>query len=433
MDVPHEPADRDARVCLNFLRDLLAGYRPPEFRVRLWDGTTWQPDPAAPVRFTLRFEHPGAVRNVFARPSSLSIGEAFVRGEFDVEGDFEAACALADYLFALRPGLFGRLRYLLRVRTLPRGRADQAGAAHPGSRAAAGDRNRVRDAVNYHYELPPEFFAVWLDRQVVYSCAYFGSPDDALDAAQERKLDYVCRKLDLRPGERFFDLGCGWGALVVHAARHYGVEATGVTLSPKQAEVARQRIAAAGVADRCRVEVLDYRDADPRGGFDKMASVGAIEHVPAGRLGEYFAAAWRLLRPGGRFLNHGITLRPTKNRPRQPSFFKAYVFPDGHLAPLSETLTAAESVGFEVRDVESLREHYALTLRAWRRRLEDARGRIEAAWGEPVWRVFRLYLTAAAYDFANGRNNLHQTLLVKPDGGRSGLPLTRARWYPSVD
>jgi cyclopropane-fatty-acyl-phospholipid synthase len=231
-------------------------------------------------------------------------------------------------------------------------------------------------------------------------------------------------------GDRLLDLGCGWGGLIIHAATRYGTKCLGVTLSAPQAEIARERIREAGVADRCAVEVCDYRDLRPHRQFDKIASVGMFEHVGEARLPEYFQRAWQLLLPGGVFLNHGIARSATYRQPK-PSFTDIYVFPDGDLVPISTTLRIAEEAGFEVRDIESLREHYALTLHHWVKRLEAASEAARRAVNETTYRIWKLYIAGSAHWFRTGKLNLHQTLLCKSHLGTSGLPLTRADWYLS--
>jgi cyclopropane-fatty-acyl-phospholipid synthase len=263
---------------------------------------------------------------------------------------------------------------------------------------------------------------------MVYSCGYFRSPDDSLDLAQEQKLDLICRKLRLKSGERLLDIGCGWGALIIHAARHYGVQALGITLSQAQAQLAAERIRQAGLQDRCRAEVRDYRDVTQEDAFDKIVSVGMFEHVGERMLPEYFARAFRLLRPGGVFLNHGIAESPFKPR-RGDSFVNRYVFPDGELLPLHVTLRAAEQAGWEVRDVESLRQHYALTLDHWVRRLEANADDARRIVGDIHYRIWRLYMTGGAHRFRANWMSVFQTLLSKPDRGLSAVPLTREDWY----
>lgn len=424
-----QSGSRAVETVLSILESVLAEYHPRNFAVRLWDGTLWGPQKGETARFTMVLNHPGALRQMFLRPNQLTLGEAFVQGDFDVDGDLVEACALGDYLLDLRRGLWDRLRLGRRLLSLPALRpiSPEGHAAH--LTGAMHSKKRDSQAVTYHYNVSNDFFRLWLDERMVYSCAYFASPDDSLDVAQERKLDYICRKLRLRKGERLLDIGCGWGGLVLHAARNYGVEAHGITLSRPQAEMAAGRIREAGLADRCRIEVKDYRELEMEGGYDKLVSVGMFEHVGRARLSDYFARAFRLLRPGGAFLNHGIASTPANPLPGGPSFIDRYVFPDGELLPVNATLHAAESSGFEVRDLESLREHYALTLRHWVKRLEERAEEAVTATNEATFRVWRLYMAGSAHGFDRGRMNLYQALLVKPDRGKSGQPLTRADWY----
>jgi cyclopropane-fatty-acyl-phospholipid synthase len=248
-----------------------------------------------------------------------------------------------------------------------------------------------------------------------------------LETAQKRKLDYICRKLRLQKGDRLLDIGCGWGGLIIYAAKKYKVSALGITLSEPQAKLANERIQKEGLSDRCRAEVRDYRQVDGAGSFDKIVSIGMVEHVGESKLPEYFSQAWRLLRPGGVFLNHGIAHPPPATRGQ--SFSQAYVFPDSEPVPISASTRIAEEVGFEVRDVESLREHYWLTLRHWVRRLEAHHEDAVRVTDEATYRVWRLFMSASAYRFRTGFYNIYQSLLVKPDRGISGLPLTRADWY----
>jgi len=367
---------------------------------------------------------------MFWPPTELAMGEAYIYDDFDIEGEIEAIFPLADYLVNGRHnGASPSLRNIWCLLKLPSG-----GSSHVGRQAArlTGKRHSIerdRMAVTYHYDVPNAFYKLWLDQRMIYSCAYFATPDDDLDTAQERKLDYICRKLRLRPGQRLLDIGCGWGGLVIYAAQRYGIEAVGITLSRQQAELANERIHEAGLDDQCSVKVCDYRLLDEPEGYDKLVSVGMFEHVGKELLPEYFERAWRLLRPGGVFLNHGIAVNATEPVQHKPTFSDRYVFPDGELLPISATLEKAEKRGFEVRDVESLREHYALTLHHWVRRLEDRHDEARKAVDEVTYRVWRLFMSGSAYEFRVGRNNIYQTLLVKPVNGDSGLPLTRADWY----
>jgi cyclopropane-fatty-acyl-phospholipid synthase len=423
------PPDSIVTRSVALLQDALEPCHPRDFAIRLWDGTMLDADPGRHRRFTLVLRHPGALSRMFWRANEVTLGEAYLHDDFDIEGDVSALFALADFLLQ-RPMSFGaKLRFAKTLLTLP-----SDGRPRVGRQAArlSGDvhsKERDRLAVSYHYDVPSEFFALWLDHLMVYSCAYFASPADSLERAQEQKLDYICRKLRLRPGERILDLGCGWGGLMMHAARNYGVKAVGITLSAKQANLANERIAQAGLAERCVAKTLDYRDLDEPDSYDKLVSIGMFEHVGERMLPEFFRRGWTLLRPGGVFLNHGIAFSAPQPPSRGPTFFHHYVFPDGELVPLSTTLRAAETSGFEVRDVESLREHYVLTLRHWISRLETAHHDAQRLTDEVTYRIWRLYMGAAVHQFVTGRATLYQVLLSKTVRGAAELPLTRADWY----
>jgi cyclopropane-fatty-acyl-phospholipid synthase len=420
-------------------------FGPPEardFRVRYWNGLLEGPSsPDRPVHFTLVLKHPGALRRMLLPPTERALGEAYVRDDFDIEGDMEAATRLGGPLIERFSSPRELLRFALRVRELPSAEADGAhghtrrwrwGSKHSHARDAA--------AIHYHYDVGNDFYKLWLDDRMVYSCGYFPSGEETIDEAQEAKLEHICRKLRLQPGERLLDIGCGWGGLVKYAAERHGVQAVGITLSEPQAELARERIAEAGLSERCTVEVRDYRDLPDDAAFDKIASVGMVEHVGGSRLPEYFAHAYRLLRPGGLFLNHGIVSlgrRPSAlarrlGRPieRWGSFIERYVFPDGELVSPAEMIRPAEVAGFEVRDAESLREHYARTLRHWVSRLEAHRDEAIAMVGEPTYRIWRIYMAGSAASFAVGRTGIVQILLGKRDAsGAIRLPATRADLY----
>jgi cyclopropane-fatty-acyl-phospholipid synthase len=417
--------DQAVGISTRFLENVISGYDGSDFMVRFWDGTRWgnTRDP----RFVLVLNHPGALRQMFSAASELSFGEALVKGDFDLEGDIEAALELGDFLLRREQSIPERMRIGALLLKLPAGARSEArgGACLHG---AVHSKGRDRAAVSYHYNISNDFYALWLDRRMVYSCAYFKTGLEDIDRAQEQKLEYICRKLHLQRGDHLLDLGCGWGGLMCYAALKFGVQAFGITLSQPQAELARARFREAGVADRCIVEVCDYRDLDPPQEYDKIVSVGMFEHVGGELLSEYFRRTWSVLRPGGVFLNQGIAASSTVIRPG-PSFIDKYVFPEGDLVPLGATIQAAESCRFEVRDVESLREHYALTLRRWVRRLEAKRAEAVQATNEHVYRVWRLYMAGSAHAFRTGRLNVYQILLSKSEHGRANLPLTRADWY----
>lgn len=422
--------DRSMRSALSFMHSLLGTYHPRDFAVRFWDGTVWEAEPGEPTRFTLVIHSPRALHSMFWMPNEVRLGKAYIHDDLDIEGDIEAIFNIGDYVLNTRLGVNDWLSCAgALLRLSPNGRRSPDTCRIAKLSGGRHSRERDRQAVCHHYDISNDFFALWLDRAMVYSCAYFEEPDEDLDRAQERKLDYICRKLRLRPGERLLDIGCGWGALVMHAARHFGVTARGITLSRPQADLANKRIHEEGLSERCRVDIRDYRLADESGAYDKLVSVGMFEHVGASQLPEYFGCAWQLLRPGGAFLNHGISSSITWWKTRGPSFADIYVFPDKELLPLNTVLRAAELKGFEVRDVESLREHYAMTLSHWVRRLEARKDEVRRVVNDVTYRIWRLYMAGAAHRFRTGRINVYQVLLSKPDRGCSGLPLTRADWY----
>ena len=366
---------------------------------------------------------------MFWPPNDLALGEAYIYDDFNVEGDIHAFFAFLKGLKLHTRGRLEKLSLAWRLFRLPKSAKPRLGRQPAQLSGTKHSQSRDRQAISYHYDTSNEVFALWLDSRLTYSCAYFADPDDDLEKAQERKLDYICRKLRVQRDERLLDIGCGWGGLVIHAAKHYGAKAVGITLSRRQSELANQRIQEAGLAAQARVELLDYRQIEPSEEFDKVVSVGMFEHVGKNKLPEYFYRAWRHLRPGGIFLNHGIALGGSEPPPRRTTFARRYVFPDGELVPLAVTVSVAESVGFEIRDVESLREHYALTLGHWLRRLEEHQDEARRLTDDVTYRIWRLYMAGAAHGFRTGVYNIYQTLLAKPDHGVAGLPLTRADWY----
>lgn len=404
-----------------WLDKLFQGYEGPAFAVRLWDGWRWSCRESEPPVCTIVAADPRALQAMLAEPNELTLGEAFIHGSLDVEGDLFAVFSVAEHLFSRPRSLRRQMAEKLAIFFFGVGRWIKHGAVS--------SRRRDRASIAYHYDQPVAFFEPWLGESLVYSCAYFQAPSDSLDEAQRQKLDLVCRKLRLKSGERFLDIGCGWGSLVLHAAGSHGAQAHGITLSREQAATTKRRIGMAGLDSGCTAELRDYRELEGVfAPFDKISSVGMFEHVGLKNLPLYFGIAYRLLRPGGLMLNHAIARSP--RAPIRPdSFVGRYVFPDGKLVTLAETITAATAEGFEVRDVENLREHYELTLRRWVEGLKRNREMLLKHVSETTYRIWLLYMAGSAAAFRRGDIAVYQTLLSRPDKGRCGLPLTRAGLY----
>lgn len=426
------------------LSSLFEGYEGPGFAVRFWDGWRWQPRSNDEPKCTIVVNSANALRSLLLRPSEVTLGEAFLAKEIDVEGDIFFVFDVAEHVFH---GPKGRRRRIL----------EAASGLFLGTVAglASGWRHsqkRDRESISYHYDQPVAFYRPWLGESLVYSCAYFQSPHHDVDVAQASKLELICRKLRLQPGQRFLDIGCGWGSLILHAASRHNVDAYGITLSKEQKAVASSRIAASRLTACCHVELLDYRKTlETFPPFDKIASVGMFEHVGLQNLPLYFRTAHSLLKPGGVFLNHGIARAHApsgKNlsfldrsvvpflrnvlglsRPRHSSFIDKYVFPDGELVTLPQAALAAEAAGFEVRDVENLREHYERTLRCWVDGLRENADVLLKLVPEKTYRIWLLYMAGSAAAFKRGDIALYQMLLSRPDRGNSHLPLTREDWY----
>ncbi|MFD4987130.1 class I SAM-dependent methyltransferase [Streptomyces sp. NPDC058374] len=412
---------------------------PLPVRLRAWDGTEHGP-PGTPV---IVVRNRRALRRILYKPGELGLVRAWVAGDLAVEGDlYEALELLAGVVWeSSRPPL-GPLAAARdpQVRAAALGLARLAGPLPPpppppeeaplrrrlGSRHSKG---RDRQAISHHYDVGNDFYERVLGPSMVYSCAYW-QDGASLESAQRDKLDLICRKLGLGPGMRLLDVGCGWGSMALHAAREYGVQVVGVTLSREQAAYARRRAAEQGLADRVEIRVQDYRDVRD-GPYDAISSIGMAEHVGTVRYLEYAEDLYALLKPGGRLLNHQIARRPQDDESAYhvDAFIDAYVFPDGELAPVGSTVTQLERAGFEVRDLEALREHYALTLRAWVRNLQTHWEECVRLAGAGRARVWLLYMAASALSFERNRIGVNQVLAVRtPAEGRPGLPLRTRKW-----
>jgi cyclopropane-fatty-acyl-phospholipid synthase len=391
----------------------------PVPKMRAWTGEEWGPQDASA---TIVLNRPGALRSMLLPPNDLSAAEAYIYGDVDLQGDLYSLLRFGATLGEARRGPLTVLRLLRLLRRLPED-VNRADAEQPHFRGLRHSKSRDRAAVTHHYDTGNEFFRLFLGKEMVYSSADFLSPTDTLDEAQKRKLDLICRKLHLAPGMRLLDVGCGWGGLVMHAVREYGVTATGLTLSTEQAAIARKLIDAEGLQGRASVEVKDYRDIKEQ--YDAIASVGMVEHVGLKELPSYFTILRKALAPGGQLLNHGIVTRTRKRGRTKPTFVNTYVFPDGELSTVDEVITAAEDAGFELRDLESLRASYALTLQRWVSNLEDNRDAAVAATSEQIYRIWRLYMAGSSVAFDRAAISVYQLLLSDPDRpwtyGRSHL------------
>ncbi len=428
----------------NAFESLFHNYQGTPFAIRLWDGWSWHSTASEPCACTLVIQSAAALRHLAARPSEITLGEAFLQKEIDVEGDIFAAFDMAEHLFHCPRGQRQRFGDFI-SRTL----AEVSCWWGQGQRHSL---QRDRSAISYHYDQPVEFYQPWLGSSLAYSCAYFKSADDSIDTAQCNKLEMVCRKLRLQTDDRFLDIGCGWGSLILHAASRHCGYAQGITLSQQQAAVAEARIRRDLLDHNCKAELLDYRHASSHfQPFDKIASLGMFEHVGRKNLPRYFRTVYGLLKPGGVFLNHGIAtaavpeksdsslvgklirdrLRETAllQRAHSSTFMEKYVFPEGELVTISDAVSAAESAGFEVRDVENWREHYELTLRAWVHGLQKNAQTLLEYVSESTYRIWLLYMAGSAAAFRRGDIAVYQMLLSRPDHGHSQLPLTRDDWY----
>lgn len=382
----------------------LRGERIPA-RIRLWNGA--QRDLGDNPTVIISVRTVAALRHLL-NPTLYSLGKAYVEGDIDVEG---------------------RVTEIVHVATRLAAHATRGGRhRHRTQRLIWHTRTIDENAIAYHYDVSNAFYSLWLDRNMVYSCGYFRSPDDSLDDAQVQKIDHILIKLRVQPGDRLLDIGCGWGALIMRAAENFGAKALGITLSQNQYDLARERISAAGLADRCEVRIEDYRDVS--GVFDRIASVGMFEHVGLKNLHSYFVKVRELLKDHGAALIHGITHSDPHSEETPwggAEFMERYVFPHSELPHVSLALKELCAAGLEPLDVENLRRHYALTISHWAERFEAAGERLRSIAGEKRYRIWRVYLAGCVYGFEHDWMQLHQILAVK--AGADVLSLTRDYMY----
>ncbi|MCO6414509.1 MAG: class I SAM-dependent methyltransferase [Thiogranum sp.] len=414
--------DRSVEYGRRIVQVLLWHYRGP-VAIRLWNGETVIGSHDSPC--TLVIQNARALRDLVLYRDLVRLAETHLSGAIDVEGDVETLFSLTEFLSNNDWSYKQQLCALWYALRLPAERLDDV---FRDARAARSARRNSRESIAHHYDVSNDFYRLWLDPEMVYSCGYFRDEGQSLAEAQRGKLDYICRKLRLQPGHHLLDIGCGWGALAIWAARHYGVTARGITLSEQQFLYARERVNAEGLEERVKVELRDYRDLDDNRSYDRIVSIGMFEHVGVENFPLYFGRIKSLLKPSGLFLNHGITNASGWQRTPITRFINRYIFPDGELARISDVNHAMENAGFELLDVESLRRHYALTLRHWVQRLETQRDAAILASSETTYRLWRLYMAGSAHYFQQGSINIYQVLAGHANETPS-VPLTRDDLY----
>lgn len=406
----HGPAELSA--ARRILEMMLVDYRGP-VALRLWNGEIVCGESHAPC--TVMIHQPAALRDLVLHQDLVHLAESYLAGEIDVGGDLILLFDLVSYLQQLVSSGKDRRRIWRQALRLPA----RAPVMSPAMHAWKGKRSNTQESISHHYDLGNDFYCLWLDPEMVYSCAYFRDPGQSLASAQHDKLDYICRKLRLAPGQTLLDIGCGWGALICWAGRNYNVRAHGITLSEQQYQYVVERLHKEGLKGRVTIELRDYRTLPDDAHYDRVVSIGMFEHVGVANFPIYFRTIRRVLKAGGLFLNHGITNDTGWQDTPITRFTNRYVFPDGELARISDVCNAMEQAGFEIIDLEGLRCHYALTLRRWLHALEAHRERLVKLVGEASYRVWRLYMAGAAWYFDEGSNHVYQVL-----AGHARQPLT---------
>lgn len=421
-DMQNEPASPCTKTGTRIISTVLNGYQG-DTAFRLWDGKQVAGGPDAACCIVIH--DPGVLRELILYRSLSRLTQAYLDGAVSVDGNMETLFNLETYLKTLDLSWATQWSLLRLALQLP-ARHDKKLTTKQTPRRITHRNNR--DSIEHHYDVGNEFYRLWLDPEMVYSCAYFLDEHQSLAAAQRDKLDYLCRKLRLQPGQHLLDIGCGWGALAIHAARHYGVTVHGITLSEAQQQYAQQRVRTEGLEQQVQIELRDYRDLPEQAKYDRVVSVGMFEHVGIKNFPIYFGTVKRVLKPGGLFLNHGITSETGWRNTPVTRFINRYIFPDGELARTSDVADAMEKAGFEILDVEGLRRHYAYTLRHWVQALEAKRDEAIRQTSEVTYRLWRLYMAGSAYYFDEGSIGVHQ-MLVGHQHDPLTIPLRRDDLY----
>ncbi|VAV98170.1 Cyclopropane-fatty-acyl-phospholipid synthase [hydrothermal vent metagenome] len=425
-----QSVDNSIPIAREIVSSILANYQG-DIAIRLWDGRLASGTKPAPC--TLVFKQPGVFRDLILRRDLLKLADAYLIGDITTEGDLETLFSLKTYLADFKIPLHQQVRLLFLALRLPKHLHQNL--IHQW-RAKDDAHQNSKISIAHHYDVSNDFYRLWLDPEMVYSCAYFSSTEQPLADAQKDKLDYLCRKLRLEPGQTLLDIGCGWGALALWAAKHYGVQVHGITLSQEQYQMANARVKKAKLENWIKIELMDYRDLPDGAQYDRVISVGMFEHIGIKNFQTYFQTVKRVLKPNGLFLNHGITSETGWKRSPLTRFMNRYIFPDGELARISDVTDAMEQAGFEALDVENLRQHYALTLRRWVASLEAKRDEAITHSSNITYRLWRLYMAGCAYYFDQGSIALHQ-VLVGHQHGQQPIPLRRDDLYnpcnPSCD
>ncbi|MFP4254184.1 MAG: class I SAM-dependent methyltransferase [Halothece sp.] len=408
----------------NWLKTALQDF-PYPVEIQFWEDQTLKLGEAGETAVKLMFYHPGVLRSLIFQRDPLILTEAYFNGWFDFRGNIETVVKLGKHLGYQGLKRSQGIKVWLQSLKLPRlplkPNVEQEGEVH--------SKERDRAAIQHHYDLGDDFYQLWLDPEMVYSCAHFEHPYVTLNEAQAHKLDLTCRKLKLQAGETLLDIGCGWGGMLRWAAKNYGVKGYGITLSEKQVEYNKKRIQQEGLEDQIQVELLDYRDLPQTPTFDKIVSIGMVEHVGLKQYPAYFDHALKCLKPGGLFLNHGITSTyPWHGTSVGERFINHYIFPDGELVRITPMLREAEEMGWEIVDVDNWRPHYALTLRSWADNLAAKKAEAVNLIGEKLYKIWQLYLVGCAIGFEKNQMAIYQTLMRRKSDQEWNLPLIRKGW-----